>query len=141
MTDRRKEIDLLVEHFWKKGYLTLSRKFGTYLPEPSDIGGFQVDIIARQKNNYAIGITLNSDDLNDTTLLNRLIYLATRQTRNTSKKVSLFVGVNKADYSLVKSYLIQIDEDIRKNIRLFIIEEKPVSAPSPSNKKEQILFS
>jgi len=139
MTDRRKEIDLLVEHFWKKGYLTLSRKFGTYLPEPSDIGGFQVDIIARQKNNYAIGITLNSDDLNDNTLLNRIIYLATRQTRNTSKKVSLFVGVNKADYSLVKSYLIQIDEDIRKNIRLFIIEEKPV--PAASNKKEQILFS
>ena len=141
MTDRRKEIDLLVEHFWKKGYLTLSRKFGTYLPEPSDIGGFQVDIIARQKNNYAIGITLNSDDLNDNTLLNRIIYLATRQTRNTSKKVSLFVGVNKTDYSIVKSYLNRIDEDIRKNIRLFIIEEKPVSAPSPSNKKEQILFS
>ena len=139
MTDRRKEIDLLVEHFWKKGYLTLSRKFGTYLPEPSDIGGFQVDIIARQKNNYAIGITLNSDDLNDNTLLNRIIYLATRQTRNTSKKVSLFVGVNKADYSIVKSYLNQIDEDIRKNIRLFIIEEKPV--PAASNKKEQILFS
>lgn len=139
MTDRRKEIDLLVEHFWKKGYLTLSRKFGTYLPEPSDIGGFQVDIIARQKNNYAIGITLNSDDLNDNTLLNRIIYLATRQTRNTSKKVSLFVGVNKADYSLVKSYFNQIDEDIRKNIRLFIIEEKPVTASS--NKKEQILFS
>ena len=139
MTDRRKEIDLLVEHFWKKGYLTLSRKFGTYLPEPSDIGGFQVDIIARQKNNYAIGITLNSDDLNDNTLLNRIIYLATRQTRNTSKKVSLFVGVNKADYSIVKSYLNQIDEEIRKNIRLFIIEEKPVTASS--NKKEQILFS
>ncbi|HSL89249.1 MAG TPA: hypothetical protein VK870_08100 [Ignavibacteriaceae bacterium] len=139
MTDRRKEIDLLVEHFWKKGYLTLSRKFGTYLPEPSDIGGFQVDIIARQKNNYAIGITLNRDDLNDNTLLNRLIYLATRQTRNTNKKVSLFVGVNKADYSIVKSYLNQIDEDIRKNIRLFLIEERPTSFPP--RKKEQILFS
>lgn len=139
MTDRRKEIDLLVEHFWKKGYLTLSRKFGTYLPEPSDIGGFQVDIIARQKNNYAIGITLNKDDLNDNTLLNRLIYLATRQTRNTNKKVSLFVGVNKSDYSIVKSYLNQIEEDIRKNIRLFIIEERPVSFST--RKKEQILFS
>jgi hypothetical protein len=139
MTDRRKEIDLLVEHFWKKGYLTLSRKFGTYLPEPSDIGGFQVDIIARQKNNYAIGITLNRDDLNDNTLLNRLVYLATRQTRNTSKKVSLFVGVNKADCSIVKTYLNQIEEDIRKNIRLFIIEERPVSFST--RKKKQILFS
>lgn len=139
MTDRRKEIDLLVEHFWKKGYLTLSRKFGTYLPEPSSIGGFEVDIIARQKKNYAIGITLNHEDLKDNSLVNRLRYLATRQTRNSNKKVSLFVGVNKADYSYAKSIINKIEEDIRKNISLFIIDEKHESAPF--RKKERVLFS
>ncbi len=139
MTDRRKEIDLLVEHFWKKGYLTLSRKFGTYLPEPSSIGGFEVDIIARQKKNYAIGITLNHEDLKDASLVNRLRYLATRQTRNSNKKVSLFIGVNKADYSYAKSIINKIEEDIRKNISLFIIDEKHESAPF--RKKERVLFS
>jgi len=139
MTDRRKEIDLLVEHFWKKGYLTLSRKFGTYLPEPSSIGGFEVDIIARQKKNYAIGITLNHEDLKDTLLVNRLRYLATRQTRNSNKKVSLFIGVNKADYSYAKSIINKIEEDFRKNISLFIIDEK--SETAPFRKKERVLFS
>lgn len=139
MTDRRRDVDLLVEHFWKKGYLTLSRKYGTYLPEPSDIGGFEVDIIARQKNNYAIGITLNHDDLKDSSLVNRLRYLATRQTRNSNKKVSLFVGVNKTDYAIAKSVINQIEEDIRKNIHLFTIEDK--SVPPKVKRKEKVLFS
>lgn len=139
MTDRRKEIDLLVEQFWKRGYLTLSRKFGTYLPEPSSIGGFEVDIIARLKNNYAIGITLNNEDLNNTSLLNRLRYLATRQTRNSNKKVMLFVGVNKSDFTGAKTMLNTLEEDIRKNIRLFIIEEKVQDISL--NQKKKVLFS
>ena len=62
---KRRTIDLLVEQFWKRGYLTVSRRFGTYLPEPSKIGKFDVDIIAKYKNNYAIGITLSNEDLDD----------------------------------------------------------------------------
>lgn len=61
-TDRRKDVDLLIEEFWKKGYLTLYRKYGTYLPEPSNIGGFEVDVIAKQKENFAIGINLIDQD-------------------------------------------------------------------------------
>ncbi len=41
----RKNVDQLVDQFWKRGYFTVSRKFGTYLPEPSKVGGFDVDII------------------------------------------------------------------------------------------------
>lgn len=139
MNDRRKEIDLLIEQFWKRGYLTLSRKFGTYLPEPSNIGGFEVDIVARLKNNYAIGITLNNDDLKNASLFNRLRYLATRQTRNSNKKVLLFVGVNKSDQSRAKSLLSHLEDDVRKNIRLFIIEEKQEDTSHKRNK--QVLFS
>ena len=51
----RKNVDQLVEQFWKRGYFTVSRKFGTYLPEPSKVGNFDVDIIARYKKDYAIG--------------------------------------------------------------------------------------
>lgn len=139
MTDKRKEIDLLVEQFWKRGYLTLSRKFGTYLPEPSAIGGFEVDIIARQKDNYAIGLNLNHNDLRDKNLVNRLIYLATRQTRNSNKKVSLFIGVSREDFNYARKLINTIEEDIRKNIKLFIIEEKEEVKPIP--RKEKLLFS
>ncbi|MCK7519913.1 MAG: hypothetical protein MZV64_20395 [Ignavibacteriales bacterium] len=80
---RRKNVDLLVEQFWRKGYLTLSRKFGTYLPEPTSVGGFEVDVVARQKNKYAIGLTITDDDLNNPALLsNKIQHLATRHTRN-----------------------------------------------------------
>lgn len=139
MNERRKEIDLLVEQFWKRGYLTLSRKYGTYLPEPSSIGGFEVDIIARQRDNYAIGLTLDLNDLSDKKLVNRLRYLATRQTRNSNKRVLLFVGVSKADYPIAKKVLSTIEEDIKKNIRLFVIEEK--EEQKPNTRKEKILFS
>ncbi len=67
MTDinKQRSVDLLVEKFWKQGYLTVSRKFGTYLPEPSKVGNFDIDIVARYKKNYAIGITLTESDLKD----------------------------------------------------------------------------
>ena len=47
--DARRNIDRLVEQFWKRGYLTLSRRYGTYLPEPAKVGTFEVDIVARYK--------------------------------------------------------------------------------------------
>ena len=46
---RRKNVDLLVEQFWRKGYLTLSRKFGTYLPEPTSVGGFRSGCCSQTK--------------------------------------------------------------------------------------------
>ena len=54
----RKAIDILVSEFWRLGFFTVSRRFGTYLPEPENIGRFKVDAIGRLKEKYAIGITL-----------------------------------------------------------------------------------
>ena len=55
--DLIKNIELLQDQFWKRGYMTISRRFGTYLPEPAKVGMFNVDIIAKYKDDYAIGIT------------------------------------------------------------------------------------
>jgi hypothetical protein len=57
----RKAIDLLVSEFWRLGFFTVSRRLGTYLPEPEEIG--KCRCIGRQKEKYAIGITLNKDDI------------------------------------------------------------------------------
>ncbi len=138
---KRRTVDLLVEQFWKHGYLTVSRKFGTYLPEPSKVGSFDVDIVAKQKNNYAIGITLNEDDLKDDSIIKRLNFLASRQTRYTNKRVLLFIGVPLNIYKNVKVLLESISPDIRKNIRLFQIEERKVQLYRRSKKKENVLFS
>ena len=141
-TDRRRDVDLLIEEFWKKGYLTLFRKFGTYLPEPSNIGGFEVDVIAKQKENFAIGITLIDQDFVDpSSVRNKLAYLAHRQTRGTNKKVQLFVGVSIINFKYAKSLLDKLDPDTKKNIKLFQISEKPESSLRRKSKPEKILFS
>ena len=114
-TDRRKDVDLLIEEFWKKGYLTLYRKYGTYLPEPSNIGGFEVDVIAKQKENFAIGINLIDQDFkNPAELKNKLAYLAQRQTRGTNKKVQLFVGVSLINFKYAKSLMDELDPNKKK---------------------------
>ena len=138
---KRRTIDLLVEQFWKHGYLTISRKYGTYLPEPHKVGGFDVDIIGRQKSNYAIGITLTVEDLNDPNILERLKFLATRQTKFTNRKVMLFVGTQIDNYGLAKSIIEKLELDIRKNIRLFPINEKPIISNRKTQNKNRTLFS
>lgn len=141
-TDRRKDVDLLVEEFWRKGYLTVYRKFGTYLPEPSSIGGFEVDVIAKQKDNYAIGITLTDHDFNDPTFIkNKLAYLAHRQTRGSNKKVLLFVGVSGNKLLDAKTLIDELDSETRKNIKLFQITERVPINTRREKSSTKVLFS
>lgn len=139
---KRRSVDLLVEQFWRKGYLTLSRKFGTYLPEPTSVGGFDVDIIARQKNKYAIGITVSEEELKSIDLLiAKLQYLASRQTRRGNLPVTLFVGTKKENFQLIKKIIEQLDEEIQKNIKLVEITERSDIRQIRKNYSSPPLFS
>jgi len=139
---KRKNVDLLVEQFWRKGYLTLSRKFGTYLPEPTMVGGFEVDVVARQKNKFAIGLTITDDDLSSKTLLlSKVKYLATRHSRNGNVPVMLFIGAKEESFKEIKLIVDQLDEDIRKNIKLFQIAERQITSKKRTIERVQPLFS
>jgi hypothetical protein len=138
---KRKSVDLLVEQFWKNGYLTIRRKFGTYLPEPAKVGNFDVDIIARYKDSYAIGLTLTKNDMNNAEIKQKVIFLATRQTRFTNKQVKLFIGADETIYKNAKALIETLDNDVKKNIRLFQIIDKPVEVKRKHNFKEKVLFS
>lgn len=141
-TERRRDVDLLVEEFWKKGYLTVFRKYGTYLPEPSNIGGFDVDVIAKQKDNYAIGITLTDQDFKDSSFIkNKLSYLAQRQRRGSNKKVLLFVGVSNLNYKYAKALLDELDPETRKNIKLFEITARQSLNIRNELRTNKVLFS
>ena len=139
--DARKNVDLLIEQFWKRGYFTISRKYGTYLPEPAKVGGFDVDIIARYKKDYAIGITLTADDLNSEKLVEKLTYLATRKTKYTNKRVNLFVGIQSSYYKQAKMFIAKLDADIRSNIKLFPIVERGIPVKSKNHRQNEVLFS
>jgi len=139
--DARKKVDLLINHFWKKGYLTVSRKYGTYLPEPGMVGRFNVDIIARLKNEYAIGINLSQKDLSDNNLADKLVYLATRHTKYTNKRVKLFVGVPAFNFKQAKKFIESLDEEVRKNISLFQIIDNTLPSIRKPRKELNALFS
>lgn len=139
-TMKRKSIDLLVEQFWKQGYLTLSRKFGTYLPEPTKIGNFDIDIVAKQKKNYAIGITLSPEDFAGTGLIDKINFLATRHTRFSNKKVTLFVGVPAEFIRNAKAVLELLNPEIRKNIKLIEIIDRD-SMNNQDTSRSKVLFS
>ncbi len=118
---RQRKVDDLVDHFWKNGYLTLSRRFGTYLPEPSKVGNYEVDAIGKLKKKFAIGVTLSEEELNEPKIYSKLEYLATRHTKYTSKSVTLFVGVPKVLFNKVKLCMTNLSPDAQKNIKVVAI--------------------
>lgn len=141
MVEKRKVVDRLIDQFWKQGYLTISRRFGTYLPEPGKIGNFEVDIIAKQRNNYAIGLILSDEDFRNPNLLEKLTYLATRQTKYTNKKVNLFVGINLDLFSKLKAIIRLLSPEARNCIRLIPLDSNNSLHRNETKEKEKILFS
>lgn len=124
---RQRNVDELVNHFWKNGYLTLSRKFGTYLPTPNNVGKYEVDAIGKLKKKYAIGLILTEDELNDSKVYSKLEFLATRHTKYSNRKVTLFVGVPKHLFNKVKLCVKNLSSEAQKNIKVVSIgdEENP----------------
>jgi hypothetical protein len=132
---KRQSIDLLIDQFWRNGYLTISRKFGTYLPEPQRMGGFDVDIVARYKKDYALGITLNEEDLDNPELKNKIEFLATRQTKFTNKKVLLFVGIPNDLRKKIEFIISTLDENVKKNIKIQFFNRELNSGTKTKKKK------
>ncbi|HED08252.1 MAG TPA: hypothetical protein ENI57_09070 [Ignavibacteria bacterium] len=138
---KSKQIDLLVEEFWRLGYLTISRKLGTYLPEPQKVGKYSVDVIARYNKNPAIGLTLDDEDVNRTDLMEMINFLATRKTRYTNKRVMLFLGVVPDHYQKIRILLSSLEDDVRKNIKLFNLNERQVSHRHLSKMQTRLFVS
>lgn len=139
MLEKRQIVDLLVEEFWRKGYMTLRRRFGTYLPEPSKIGDFEVDVVAKHGSSYAIGITLTAEDLNNPDISSKITYLASRQTRFTSDRVALFIGVHLDNLIQAKELIKNLDKNIASNIKIIPISER--KERSIEKRKNRTLFS
>lgn len=137
----RKSIDLLVSEFWRLGFLTLSRRLGTFLPEPENIGRFKVDAIGRQKEKYAIGITLSKEEIFSSDLIEKINFLASRKTRFSEKPIMLLIGVPDIYFKQVKEILFSVDENFRKNIKLTRIVEEIVESRRGSRQTQQVIFS
>ena len=137
----RRAIDLLVNEFWRLGFFTLSRRFGTYLPEPENIGKFTVDVIGRLKEKYAVGITLIKEDIFSSDLIEKINFLASRRTKFSDKPITLFIGVPDIYFKQVKEILLNVDEKIKKNIKLIRIIENDIESKKSNMKNRQVIFS
>jgi hypothetical protein len=123
----RENIDELIKHFWQNGYMTVRRKYGTYLPPPTPIGKYDVDAVGRFKKKFALGIIINEDELKDNKIIAKLEYLATRQTKYSNKKVTLFIGVDQENLSKTKAIVDSLSTEAAKNIKMVILNDKTSS--------------
>jgi len=137
----RKTIDLLINEFWRLGYFTISRRLGTYLPEPENVGKFSVDVIGRQKDKYAIGIILTKEDIYKSDFLEKIDYLASRKSRSSGKQITLFIGVTNSYYKRVKELISNVDEKVRRNIKLVQIDDGHLGNHENTTRTHQMIFS
>lgn len=117
----QRKVDDLVNHFWRNGYLTLSRRFGKYLPEPTNVGNYSVDAIGKLKKKYAIGVTLSEEELNDPKIYTKLEFLATRHNKYSKRRVTLFIGVPKELFNKVKMCIKNLTLEAQKSIKVVAI--------------------
>jgi hypothetical protein len=123
LDNNQNRVDDLISHFWKHGYLTVSRKFGKFLPEPKPLGKYQIDAVGKYKDKYAIGINLSEEELHDPRTISKLDYLATRHTKYSNKKVILFVGVPKKMLKEARFMVSSLRKEAKGNIKLVSFEE------------------
>jgi hypothetical protein len=140
-THERRNIDLLVNRFWKHGFFTVYRKYGTYLPEPTKVGKFDIDVVARLKNKYAIGITINKNDLINNNLQEKILFLATRHTRKTGEPVQLFIGIPALFFKQVKVVFNSLTAEVQRNIKLIQIPMEEDFPLKQKRRKEKLLFA
>jgi len=114
----KERIDSLVKHFWKNGFLTLSRKHGTYLPDPNPIGDYEVDAVGKLNKKYVLGITLKKEDLENPNTLRKIKFLASQKNKFSLQRVNLFLGCPDELRLDVETLLWQLDEELRKNIKI-----------------------
>jgi hypothetical protein len=116
-------VDYLIDHLWQQGYLTLSRKFGKYLPAPPRMGEYEIDAVAKYKKKIALGLTISDEELNDPKFLNKLDFLANYTSRFPQNRITLFLGV--PNNSIVKASLLvsSLKEETQKHIKIITLPD------------------
>lgn len=117
-------VDQLIHHFWKNGYLTLSRRYSKYLPEPKPIGQYQIDAVGRYKKKMVLGVILREEELNDPKIISKLDFLATQHFKNSSTRVSLFVGVPAEYMNKARIIIKSLSETAQKKIKLVTLRDE-----------------
>jgi hypothetical protein len=123
---RQERVDALIEQFWRKGYLTVSRRYGKYLPEPNPVGEYNVDAVAKYRRKIAVGLVLEAEELNDPKIISKLNFLASRNSSYTNRNTTLYVGVPEDLILKAEMIVAGLDSNAQKNIKI-------IGVPSSKN--------
>ena len=120
---KREKVDSLIDYFWQHGYLTLSRKFGKYLPAPPLIGKYEIDAVAKYKRKIALGLVVSDEELNDPSFISKLDFIINFNSRFQEKRITLFIGVQYN--SLVKASLLisSLGEECQRQIKIVTLPD------------------
>ena len=120
---KRERVDYLIDHLWQHGYLTLSRKFGKFLPAPPLMGQYEVDAVAKYKKKIAIGLTVSEEELNDPLFLSKLDFLANYSARFPQNRITLFLGVPYNSQVKASLLISSLDELTQKHIKIITLPD------------------
>jgi hypothetical protein len=115
---RQERVDALIEQFWKKGYLTVSRRYGKYLPEPNPVGDYKVDAVAKYRRKTAIGVVLDADELNDPKIISKLNFLSNRSSKYSDRNMTLYLGVPEDSILKAEMIVAGLDLNTQNNIKI-----------------------
>ena len=115
-------VDALIGHFWKDGYLTVSRKYGQYLPTPQPVGHYEIDALGKFKKVYVIGIVLSENEITEPKLRSKLDYLSSRNTKYSNKRIKLFIGVPKRFVKNIYEVVSQLPKENQDSIKIIITD-------------------
>lgn len=119
----QQRVDALINQFWREGYLTLSRKYGTYLPSPGRVGNYDIDAIGKYKKKFVLGLTLESKDFNDPKLFQKIKYLSSRNAKYSNKPVKLYVGIPKEFITKFSELLQKLPQENKENIKVITLSD------------------
>lgn len=123
---KQERVDALIEQFWRKGYLTVSRRYGKYLPEPTPVGEYNVDAVAKYRRKIAVGLVLEAEELNDPKIISKLNFLASRNSSYSNRNTTLYVGVPEDLILRAEMIVAGLDSNAQKNIKI-------IGVPSSKN--------
>ncbi len=114
----KERVDSLISQFWKEGYLTISRKHGSFLPSPEPVGSYEIEALGKYKKNYVIGITLSEEDLDNPQVSNKIKYLSSRNTIYSRKNIKLFIAVPSKLLTRAHNLISKLPPENRNCIKL-----------------------
>lgn len=123
LISHKDRVDALISQMWKSGYLTISRKYGKYLPAPQPVGEFEVDAIGKYKRKYIIGIVLRDEELNNPKLLSKIKYLSSQNTKYTNEKVKLIIGVNQKNFQKLSEMINTLPAENKNQIQIYLLKD------------------